>query len=212
MLEPQEVLLQPGHLGPHDCRKIFLKKEQLMKYFDGRAKISLQSLLVALLWKWPVFVENEDLWRVNIFWNAIVILNWKQQHRFLFQVRMWKCAAAIWPVQQRRPRTFNKRLVHWHIIEKSREEKIKVSPQIGETFDESRKTEKGRVQTVTAGFISFQHVCLNQATCHFGFLCNLPDKVSHLDNRAMKKSWWLDRKSKRIASTWTQHYVIPCLL
>lgn len=56
-----------------------------------------------------------------------------------------------------------------------------------ETFDESWKMGKEHVQTVTAALLLFQHVCLNRAMRHFGFLCNLPDKVSHLDNRAMKK-------------------------
>lgn len=40
-----------------------------------------------------------------------------------------------------------------HYEEKEKKKEIKVSPQIGETFDESRQIGKERVQTVTAGLI-----------------------------------------------------------
>lgn len=171
-----------------------------------------------------VFVVNRDLWIVIVdwfffFWTAVKAVKWRQQHRFSFQARMCICADVIGGSAVA---TLNKRMGHWYIIgEKLKEKK---NQQKGKSTDLSvfscceslDKLGQKRKRVCSDGYslepiglILFQHVSLKRALRHFG--CHyLPDKVSHLYNTAMKKSLWLDRKSKSIASTWTQlHYVMP---
>lgn len=169
-----------------------------------------------------VFAVNGDLWIVIVdffFWTAIKAVKWKQPHQFSFQARMCICADVIggsFAVA-----TLNKRMGHWYSIgEKLKEKKQQKSKSTDlsvfsccESFDKQNRKRacSDGCSLEPMGLILFQHVSLKRALRHFG--CHyLPDKVSHLDNTAMKKSLWLDRKSKSVASTWTQlHYVIICL-